>query len=186
MTTASDVDYVVWHAKLGHIGQDRMNRLARDGLLGQIAKINLPTCEHCLTGKSIRKPFGKATQASIPLQLVYFVICGPINVKARHGVTYFITFIDDFTRYSHICLISHKSKVLECFRWFMNLVENQTKKTIKTLRIDCGCEYLSKQFKELCEKGIQRQLTIPHTPQQNGVVERRTHTLLEMVRSMMA
>ena len=65
-TTANNVDSVIWHARLGHIGQDRMNRLARDGLLGQLAKINLPTCEHCLAEKSTRKPFGKATHAMIP------------------------------------------------------------------------------------------------------------------------
>ena len=164
-----------------------MNRLARDGLLGQIAKINLPTCEHCLLGKSTSKPFGKATQAFIPLQLVHSNICGPMNVRASHGATYFITFIDDFTCYSHVYLISHKSKALECFIRFIKLVEYQTKRTIKTLRTDHGCEYLSKKFKELCdEKRIQRQLMIPHTPQQNGVTERRNHTLLKMVRSMMA
>ena len=46
---------------------------------------------------------------------------------------------------------------------------------------------MSKQFQELREeKGIRRQLTIPGTPQQNGVAKRRNCTLLEMVRSMMA
>ena len=105
MTTASDVDSVVWHARLGHIGQDTMNRLARDDLLGQIDKINLPTCEHCLAEKSTRKPFGKATRASIPLQLVHSDICGPMNVRTRHGATYFITFIDDFRSYSHFWII---------------------------------------------------------------------------------
>uniref|UniRef100_A0A2N9FVA6 Integrase catalytic domain-containing protein n=1 Tax=Fagus sylvatica TaxID=28930 RepID=A0A2N9FVA6_FAGSY len=69
----------------------------------------------------------------------------------------------------------------------MNLVENQIERTIKTLRTDRGREYLSKQFRELCEnKGIRRQLTIPGTLQQNGVAERRNRTLLDMVRSMMA
>ena len=54
-------------------------------------------------------------------------------------------------------------------------------KSIKALRTD------REQFKELCdEKGIARQLTMPYTPQQNGVVERRNRTLLEMVRPMMA
>ena len=110
-----------------------------------------------------------------------------MSVRARHGVIYFITFVDDFTRYSHVYLISHKSEALECFRRFMNLVENQTERTIKTLKTNCGCEYLSEQFKELCnEKEIRRQLTIPHTPQQNSVAERRNHTLLEMFKSMMA
>jgi transposase InsO family protein len=47
-------------------------------------------------------------------------------------------------------------------------------RTIKTLRTNRGREYLSEQFRELCEnKGIRRQLTIPGTPQQNGVAERR-------------
>ena len=60
-------------------------------------------------------------------------------------------------------------------------------KKIKTLRTNRGREYLSKKFKDLCdEKGISRQLTIPGTPQQNGVAERRNRMLLDMVRSMMA
>ena len=46
---------------------------------------------------------------------------------------------------------------------------------------------MSKQFQGLCEeKGVCKQLTTPSTPQQNGVAERRNHTLLEMVRLMMA
>ena len=69
----------------------------------------------------------------------------------------------------------------------MRLVENQLDKSIKAFRTDRGCKYLSEQFKELCdEKGIARQLTMPYTPQQNGLTERRNQTLLEMVRSMMA
>ena len=68
----------------------------------------------------------------------------------------------------------------------MNLAENQLDKKIKALRIDQGRKYLSDQFKRLCdEKGIVHQLTILYTPQQNGVVERRNRTLLEMVRSLM-
>ena len=110
-----------------------------------------------------------------------------MNVRARHGGSYFITFIDDFTRYGHVYLISHKSEALDCFRRYVSLVENQLDKSIKALRTDRGCEYLSKQFKELCdEKGVMRQLTMPRTPQQNGVAERRNQTLLEMVRSIMA
>ncbi|KAK4411887.1 Copia protein [Sesamum angolense] len=58
---------------------------------------------------------------------------------------------------------------------------------LKVLRTDRGREYLSEQFKRICEdKGIIRHLTIPYTPQQNGIAERRNQTLLEMARSMMA
>ena len=69
----------------------------------------------------------------------------------------------------------------------MNMVENQLDRRIKALRTDRGHEYLSEEFKTLCdEKGIEYQLSIPITPQQNGVAERRNRTLLDMVRSMMA
>jgi len=86
-----------------------------------------------------------------------------------------------------VYLISHKSEALDCFRRFVHEVENQMDKSLKTLRTDRGREYLSDQFRSLCEeKGIVRHLTIPGTPQQNGVAERRNRTLLEMVRSMLA
>ena len=77
-----------------------------------------------------------------------------------------ITFIDEYTRFGHIYLISHKSEALECFRKYINLVENQLDKRIKMLRTNRGREYLSDEFKQLCDdKGIDRQLIIPRTPQ---------------------
>ena len=97
-----------------------------------------------------------------------------MNVRARHGGFYFITFIDDYTHCGHFYLISHKFKALDCFRRYMRLVENQLDKSIKALKTDHGHEYLSEQFKELCdEKGIKRQLTIPYTLRRNGAAERR-------------
>jgi transposase InsO family protein len=186
-TNESLNDMNAWHARLGHIGQQRMQRLAKEGLLGNINKVELSTCEYCLIGKTSRKPFGKGTRADSPLKLIHSDICGPMNIRARHGAIYFITFIDDFTRFGYVYLISHKSEALSCFMKFLNLVENQLDRKVKALRTDRGREYLSDQFRQLCdEKGIERQLTIPGTPQQNGVAERRNRTLLEMVRSMMA
>jgi len=73
------------------------------------------------------------------------------------------------------------------FKCFVAEVETQLERRIKILRSYRGREYLSDMFKEFCEEnGIQRQLTISHTPQQNGVAERRNRTLLDIVRLMMA
>ncbi|KAL0456393.1 UNVERIFIED_CONTAM: Copia protein [Sesamum latifolium] len=86
-----------------------------------------------------------------------------------------------------VYLLSHRSEALDCFKRFLAEVENQREVNLKVFRTDRGREYLSEQFKQICEdKGIIRQLTIPYTPQQNGVAERRNRTLLEMARSMMA
>ncbi|XP_075103561.1 uncharacterized protein LOC142178129 [Nicotiana tabacum] len=80
-----DSDVNIWHARLGHIGQQRMQRLAKQGLLSNIEHVELSTCENCLAGKLARKPFGLATRAAYPLQLVHSDICGPMNVRAKHG-----------------------------------------------------------------------------------------------------
>uniref|UniRef100_A0A2N9ERH0 Retroviral polymerase SH3-like domain-containing protein n=1 Tax=Fagus sylvatica TaxID=28930 RepID=A0A2N9ERH0_FAGSY len=87
----------IWHARLGHIGKDRM----------------------------ARKPFGKAMRATQPLELIHSNICEPMNVKARHGASYFLTFIDDYTRYGYVQLIAHRYEALDCFKRFVAEVENQ-------------------------------------------------------------
>jgi transposase InsO family protein len=164
-----------------------MVRLAKEGLLGPLVKVNLPICEPCLAGKVCRKPFGKAVRATQPLELIHSDIYRPMNVKARHGALYFLTFIDDYTRYGYVQLIAHRYEALDCFKHFVTEVQNQHEKSLKTLRTNYERKYLFDQFKDLCEeKGIHKQLTIPNTPQQNGVAERRNRTLLDMVISMMA
>ena len=109
-SVSNDNDSVIWHARLGHIGQDRSKRLALAGLLGSLIKVKLPIFEHCLIEKTTRLPFGKAKRATSKLQLIHSDICGPMNVRVRYGANYFITFIDDLTRFDHVYLISHKSK----------------------------------------------------------------------------
>ena len=133
--------------------------------MGPIEKIDFPICEQCLVGKAKILPFGKAKRATLPLELIHFDICGPMNIRARHGAQYFITFVDDFTIFDHVYLISNRYEALDCFKSYSALVENQLNIKIKSLRIDRGREYLSDLFKTYCdEKGITRELTIPYTP----------------------
>ena len=132
----SELDVNLWHARLCHIGQNRIDRLVKQGLLPNYDKVDLFTCEHCLTGKATRKPFGKGTRADFPLQLVHSDICGPMNVRARHGAYYFITFTDDYTRYGIVYLINHKSEAISCFQSYMSIVENQLDRKIKAYRTD--------------------------------------------------
>ncbi|KAK8509013.1 hypothetical protein V6N12_016857 [Hibiscus sabdariffa] len=141
-----------------------------------------------VSGKMTKAPFtGKGERASDLLGLIHSDVCGPMNTQARGGFQYFITFIDDFSRYGYIYLMRHKSEALEKFKEFKNEVQNQHGKSIKALRSDRGGEYLSQDFDELLKEcGIVSQLTPPGTPQWNGVSERRNRTLLDMVRSMMS
>ena len=54
-----------------------------------------------------------------------------MNVKARGGYKYFISFIDDYLRYDHVYLMHHKSDSLEKFKKYKTEVENELGKTIK-------------------------------------------------------
>ena len=66
------------------------------------------------------------------------------------------------------------------------MVENQTGKSIKIVWSDQGGEYMLGKFMNFCKQhGIIRQFIVPHTPQQNGVVERKNRTLVECARSML-
>ncbi|GJW81709.1 retrotransposon protein, putative, ty1-copia subclass [Tanacetum coccineum] len=93
---------------------------------------------------------------------------------------------DDYSHYGYVYLLNHKHEVFETFKVFKNEVENQLGKTIKALRSDRGGKYISQEFKDYLKAcGIVQQLTPLYTSQHNDVFERRNHTLLDMVRSMM-
>ena len=134
------------------------------------------------------RPFkAKGYRAKEVLDLVHTDLCGPINTRARGMSEYFVTFIDDYSRYGYINLMHHKSETFEKFKEFKAEVENHRGKSIKSLRSDRGGEYLLVEFRQFLEDhGITSQLAAPGQPQQNGVAERRNRTLLEMVRSMMS
>ncbi|KAA0043129.1 gag/pol protein [Cucumis melo var. makuwa] len=122
---------------------------------------------------------GKGLRAKTHLEIVHSDLWGPMNVKARGGYEYFISFIDDYSRYGHVYLghvylIQNKSDSFEMFKEYKAEVENESGKTIKTFRSDRGGEYMDLRFHDyLIEYGIQSQLSIPNTPQQNGVSESR-------------
>ena len=89
------------------------------------------------------------------LELIHSDVCGLMSTHAIGGYSYFITFTDDFSRYGYVYLMKYKSEAFEKFREYKNEVENQTGKSIKTLRSDRGGEYLSIEFTQfLKDHGI--------------------------------
>ena len=135
-----------------------------------------------------KRPFNaKGRKAQELLELVHSDVCGPMSIQARGGYEYFITFIDDYSRFGYVYLMKWKFEAFEKFKEFRAEVESQLGKRIKAIRSNWGGEYLLGDFKDyLTEHGIISQLTSLGSPQQNGVAERRNRTLLDMVRSMLS
>ena len=110
-----------------------------------------------------------------------------MNTDSIGGRRYFVTFIDDYSRCCKVYFMRRKWEVLEKFKEFEAGVTNESGMTIGTLRIDNGGEYVSNIFTNyLKSKGIRHELTIAHTPEQNGVAERMNRTLMESARAMIA
>ena len=80
------------------------------------------------------------------LTLVHTDVCGPFDVPTRDNFVYFITFIDDLSRYGYVYLMRHKSEDFEKFKEFRHEVKKQTEKLIKILRSDREGEYLSRKL----------------------------------------
>ena len=75
-----------------------------------------------------------------------------------------------------------KSKAFDIFKFYKARVEKETRTFIKSLRTDRGGEFTSQEFKNLCNtNGIHKQLIVAYTPQQNGVAEKKNHTIINMV-----
>ncbi|WKA12495.1 hypothetical protein VitviT2T_029871 [Vitis vinifera] len=138
----------------------------------------------------------KIDRCGSTLDLIYIDICGPLTPTTLGGYKYFITFIDDFYIYGYVELIHEKSDSLNVFKAFKAKVELQLGKPIKVVKSNTGGEYYGRYdetrrnpgpfVKFLLECSIDARYTIPNTPQQNGVVERRNRTLLDMVRCMLS
>src|ERR1044072_2879209 len=185
----------LWHKRLGHISKNRVERLVSNGILDSIDFTNFGVCVECVKGKQTKtKKFG-AYRATDVLELIHTDICGPFPTPSWNGQQYFISFIDDYSRYAYLFLIHEKSQSLDVFKSFKAEVENQLNKRIKNVKSDRGGEYYGRYdgsgeqrpgpfAKYLEECGIVPQYTMPGSPSMNGVAERRNRTLKDMVRSM--
>ncbi|BBH02338.1 hypothetical protein Prudu_012875 [Prunus dulcis] len=127
----------------------------------------------------------KLKRASKVLELVHVDLCGPMRNESVARNRYFMLIIDDFTRMIWVYFLRNKSEAFYCFKKFKSMTELQTGHKVQCIRSDRGGEFLSTDFLEFCEaNGIQRQLTMAYTPQQNGVVERKNRTVIEMAKSI--
>lgn len=178
------------HKRLGHVNYHNLKVLYNQRMVHGLPYIKemKGVCEGCAFGKQHRQSFPKGVswRAKPKLELVHTDVCGPMENPSHAQNRYFILFIDDYTRMTWVYFMRQKSAVFSIFKKFKSLVEKQSGCHIKTLRSDNGTEYTSKEFQKFCEdEGIERQLTVRYTPQQNGVSERKNQTIVEMAKSMM-
>jgi hypothetical protein len=123
-------------------------------------------------------PFSPSVSSSKgPLELVHSDLWGPSPIVFSKGYKYYVTFLDDYSRFTWIYFLKCKSDTLQAFTLFKAQVENLLNTTIKNLRSDGGGEFMpiAKAFPQLVH-----QISCPHTPQQNGAAERKHRQIIEL------
>jgi hypothetical protein len=93
---------------------------------------------------------------------------------------------DDYSRFTWVFFVFDKSEVQGKVKTFIRRAQREFELPIKKVRSDYGSEFQNSNVEEfLDEEGIKHEFSAPYTPQQNGVVERKNQTLIEMARTML-
>ncbi|KAL0413818.1 UNVERIFIED_CONTAM: Retrovirus-related Pol polyprotein from transposon TNT 1-94 [Sesamum radiatum] len=177
----------IWHGRLGHVNYASIKRLNSMNLINASDLNESTKCDICVEAKFAKKPFKPLTVRSTELlELIHSDLADFKNTLSKGGKKYYMSFVDDFSRYTKIYLLRTKDEAAEMFLRYKTEVENQLDKKIKRLRSDRGGEYSTNFLKDFCEKnGIIHETSAPYTPQQNGVAERKNRTLKEMMNAML-
>lgn len=179
------------HRKMGHRDPNAIRKMISNGsIVGlEIVECGIrEMCDVCLKGKMTRTPFPKKSlsESSATMDLVHTDVCGPMQTATPGGKRYIVTFIDDFSSFTIIRLLAHKSEVGDAIRNFVEFCETKFHRKPKIVRSDRGGEYTGKRLADyFAVNGIQTQLTAAYSPQQNGKAERKNRTLIEMARCML-
>lgn len=188
---ATHVSLETLYRRLGHIGKDQLKTLINNDLAHNILVDNktttLDVCEHCLAGKQHRDPFPHLSdnRATSVLERIHSDLHGPLP-QTKSGYKYWVTFVDNYSRYKQVYLLKKKSDAFDVFKEYVAYAERKQGVLVKELQDDKGGEYMGKDFTQYCvERGISRQHTVRATPQQNGVAERLNRTLAEGVTAML-
>jgi hypothetical protein len=172
----------LWHFRFGHLSNSRLSDLTQ--MYPNISVDNKVVCDVCHFAKQRKLPFTSSNStAKSNFELLHFDIWGPLSIPSIHGHRYFLTIVDDHSRFVWIILLKSKASVSAHVQNFVTLIETQFHVTPKVIRSDNGPEFLLHEFFTL--KGIIHQKSCVETPQQNGRVERKHQHILNVGRALL-
>ncbi|GJW32971.1 putative ribonuclease H-like domain-containing protein [Tanacetum coccineum] len=113
-------------------------------------------------------------------------LCGPMRVQSINGKKYILVIVDDYSRFTWVKFLRSKDETPAFVINLLKQLQVGLNKIVRFVRTDNGTEFVNKDLIDYYENvGITHEKTVPRTPQQNGVVERRNRTLVEAARTML-
>ncbi|WVZ80684.1 LOW QUALITY PROTEIN: hypothetical protein U9M48_028141 [Paspalum notatum var. saurae] len=121
-----------------------------------------------------------------PGELLHIDTVGPSRVWSVGAKWYVLVIVDDFSHWSWVHFMERKDEAYEFVHDLVLRLRNESGHTMRALRSDNGSEFKNDPFKALCHsQGLEHQFSSRYVPQQNGVVERKNRTLVQIARTML-
>nr|GEY10951.1 hypothetical protein [Tanacetum cinerariifolium] len=166
-------------------------RVPRENNIGLPTKVftNDNSCVAYKKGKQHRASCKSKTVSSVdqPLFRLHMNLFGPTFVKILSKKSYCLVITDDYSRFSWVFFLASKHETDLVLKIFIIGLENLLSLKVKVIRCDNGTEFKNSDLNQFCGlKGIKREFSVPRTPQQNGIAERKNKTLIEAARTLLA
>ncbi|WVZ88908.1 hypothetical protein U9M48_035375 [Paspalum notatum var. saurae] len=145
-------------------------------------------CHSCRHGKMVAAFHIPVSQVmtSYPGELLHMDTVGLARVASVSGKWYVLVVVDDFSWFSWVFFMEFKDEAFGFVRDLVLRLRNESHKAMRAIRSDNGGEFRNSRFENFCrDLGLEHQFSSPYTPPQNGVVERKNRTLVEMARTML-
>nr|GEY82016.1 putative ribonuclease H-like domain-containing protein [Tanacetum cinerariifolium] len=181
----------LWHRRLGHINFKTINKLVKGNLVrGLPSKVfkNNHTCVACKKGKQhIASCKTKhVSSVSQPLQRLHMDLFGHTFVKNLNKKSYCLVITDEYSWFTWVFLLATKDETSPILQTLLTGIENQLSLKVKIIGSDNGTEFKNNDLNQFCRmKGIKREFSVPRTPQQNGITERKNRTLIKAAGTML-
>jgi transposase InsO family protein len=163
MSKAKDDESQLWHRRLAHTNFKNTNKLVKQNhVIGLPNKefFCINSCDACLRGKQHKVSHQSKLVNSIdsPLALLHMDLFGPTNIFSLGRKQYCLVVIDDYSHFSWVFFLTHKSETPEILKAFIMKIENQLSLKVKKMRSDNGTEFKNSVVDAFCtSKGIERQ-----------------------------
>jgi transposase InsO family protein len=181
----------LWHRRLAHVGKKNLHKLLKGEHILVLTNVHFEKdriCSACQAGKQVRvhHQHKNIMTTERPLELLHMDLFGPIAYISIDRSMYCLVVVDDYSQFTLVFFLQEKSQTQETLKRFLRWAQNEFGLRIKKIRSDKGTEFKNSQIEGfLEEEGIKHEFSYPYTPQQNGVVERKNRTLLDMARTML-
>jgi transposase InsO family protein len=176
----------LWHRRLAHVRMNNLHKLLKGehvlGLTDVCFEKDRP-CAACQAGKQVG-----STHHSKNVMTTSRPTYGSLRARrlSQHRGKYGLVIVDDFSRFAWVFFLQDKSKTQGTLKCFLRRAQNEFELKVKKIRSDNGSEFKNLQVEEyLEEEGIKHEFSAPYTPQQNGVVERKNRSLIDMAITML-